>query len=96
MCLLAALGARSTQTQVASEEHEAHAMLMDKIQTEIDNLLRFANRTNDSTVRSALILELKMHLEMFEKQLIDHLDHEELFYAAPVARKVSPFVLRSR
>lgn len=33
--------------------------------------------------------ELKVYLSVFGKQLVEHLDHEEQFFATPVARKVS-------
>jgi len=64
---------------------------MTKIQTAIDFLLSGAGGKRGKDCRAKLLAELKFNLSMFEKKLLDHLDHEELFFTAPVARKVSHF-----
>lgn len=66
-------------------------MLMSMIHTAIDTLFSGAVRSVDNTSRTKLLEDLKRNLSMFEKQLLAHLNHEEQFFAGPVARKVSHF-----
>lgn len=62
---------------------------MSKIQAAINTLLSGADGSMGKDSRAALLVELKVNLSLFEKELIDHFDHEELFAVSPVARKVS-------
>lgn len=59
---------------------------MKKIQTAIDILLSCSGNDCRATLLDALI----SNLSVFQKNLLVHLDHEELFFSSPVARKVSP------
>ena len=74
------------QTRIASGHHEEQRRLMTKIQTAIDVLLSCSGNDCQAT----LLDTLKSNLSVFEKELMGHLDHEELFFSSPVARKVSP------
>lgn len=79
-----------TQTIIASVGHDEHKQLMQKIQNALDTLLSCSGGVDGKDCRATLLAALKYNLGEFQKQLMDHLDHKELFFSAPVARKVSP------
>lgn len=67
---------------------------MQKIQNALDTLLSCSGGVDGKDCRATLLAALKYNLGVFQKELMDHLDHKELFFSAPVARKVSPLSLR--
>lgn len=91
VCLLVDLGAHVTQTRSEYGHHEEQTQLMTKIQTAIDTVFSGAGGKREKDGRAAILTELKFNLAIFEKKMIEHLDHEERFLVGPVARKVSSF-----
>lgn len=77
------------QTRSVAEEHEEHDKLMASVQSALDSLLG-GNKEgcNEEADRAALLDRLKVDLAQFGKDLLEHLDQEELYFATPVARKV--------
>lgn len=75
---------RYNQTRSVGEEHEQHETLMASVQSALDSLLD----GNTKVDRAAVLDGLKADLNKFGKDVLEHLDHEELYYATPVARKV--------
>lgn len=70
-----------------AEEHEEHETLMRKVQAAIDSLVSGEDSKDDS-VRAILLGRLRADLTKFSNEALQHLDHEEHFFATPVARKV--------
>lgn len=61
---------------------------MESVQSTLHALLGGTDGINEETHRSALLDRLRADLTQFGKDVLEHLDHEELYYATPVARKV--------
>eukprot|EP00903_Cladosiphon_okamuranus_P016395 g15119.t1 len=74
-------------TRSVAEEHEEHEKLMASVQSAVDSLLGGKGGSDDDADRLALLDKLKADLTQFGKDVLEHLDHEELYYATPVARK---------
>lgn len=77
------------QTHSVGEEHEEHEKLMSEVQTAMDTLLGSSDQAKDDAARATLLAGLKVNLQKFGKDVLEHLDHEEKSFATPVARKVS-------
>lgn len=62
---------------------------MAQVQSGIDALTGGPGATNDEVARAAILGELRTNLTQFGKDVLAHLDNEEMYYATPVARKAS-------
>lgn len=78
------------QTIISAVNHDEHKRLMQKIQNALDTLLSCSGGVDGKDCRATLLAALKYNLGVFQKELMDHLDHKELFFSAPVARKYLP------
>ena len=62
---------------------------MASVQSALDSLLGDdKSACNEEADRAAMLDRLKTDLAQFGKDVLEHLDHEELYFATPVARKV--------
>lgn len=69
---------------------------MGSVQSALDSLLGGTDGSKDEADRAALLNRLKADLAQFGKDLLEHLNHEEFYFATPVARKVCQVQPQSR
>lgn len=82
------LSGNCIQTRSVGEEHEEHEKLMASVQSALGCLLGGADDGKSKADRVTILDKLKADLTRFGKDVLEHLDHEELYFATPVARKV--------
>eukprot|EP00752_Nemacystus_decipiens_P012458 g11037.t1 len=78
------------QTHSVGEEHEEHEKLLSAVQTAMDTLLGSSDQAKDDATRATVLAGLKVNLQKFGKDVLEHLDHEEYSFATPIARKYLP------
>eukprot|EP00903_Cladosiphon_okamuranus_P016305 g15037.t1 len=75
------------QTHSVGEEHEEHEKLLSAVQGAVDTLLGSSDQSRDDATRAIVLAGLKVNLQKFGKDVLEHLDHEEHSFATPIARK---------